>query len=301
MAVLAGRRDLPRMRRRDDGWWLEIAGEPASPIDVEGDAVGARRRLLATDGVDRALIAHSPALGIEGLPPDEARALADAHAEGVAELGAAFGLWAVLPLADAGPAEVDRVLDAGAVGVCLPSGALATPAHVEALGPVLQRLAERDAPVFVHPGPDPAATPAGQDPGVPLWWPALAAYVPGMHVAWHAFAAAGRDAHPDLRVLWAMLAGLAPLHAERLVTRGGPANAARDANAFYDTSSYGAEAQRSMARAVGIEHLLHGSDRPVVAPPKAPGALGQPAWDALTRRNPARLLGSRAQVTPAAT
>jgi predicted TIM-barrel fold metal-dependent hydrolase len=116
-------------------------------------------------------------------------------------------------------------------------------------------------------------------------------YVSGLHAAWHAFLAAGRRALPRLRVVFAALAGGAPLHLERLAARGGPAERALDPLVFYETSSYGPRALDAMARVVGVDQLVHGSDRPVVAPCVAPGPLGPAAWRAMTEANPARLLG----------
>ena len=139
----------------------------------------------------------------------------------------------------------------------------------------------------MHPGA------GGTAPGAPSWWPALTGYVGQMHVAWHAWVAAGRRSHPRLRVLWAMLAGGAPLHGERLAARGGPAGAARDDLSRYDTSSYGREMLTAMACVVGVERLVHGSDRPVVAPPAAPGPLGEAVWTSMTVDAPAELLGRR--------
>ena len=100
--------------------------------------------------------------------------------------------------------------------------------------------------------------------------------------AWLGFGAWVRPAHPGLRVCFAMLAGLAPLHEERLASRGrhcGPA----DPLAFYDTSSYGPRAIAAMAAAVGEDALVFGSDRPVVAPSMPP------AHHASRAANPARL------------
>jgi predicted TIM-barrel fold metal-dependent hydrolase len=128
----------------------------------------------------------------------------------------------------------------------------------------------------------------------------MTSYVAGMHAAWHAFVAQGRRPHPALRVVFAMLAGGAPLHLERLAARGGPASRALDRNVFYDTSSYGVRAIDAMVRIVGIDQLVHGSDRPVVAPPAPPGPLGAAAWEAMTRSNPARLLGQPARALVAA-
>jgi hypothetical protein len=63
-----------------------------------------------------------------------------------------------------------------------------------------------------------------------------------------------------------MLAGGAPLLSERLAARGGPTIDVRDPLIFYDTSSYGPAAVEAMARRVGADQLVYGSDRPVVEP-----------------------------------
>jgi hypothetical protein len=87
-----------------------------------------------------------------------------------------------------------------------------------------------------------------------------------------------------------MLAGLAPLHRERLVARGGTADS--DPGTYLDTSSYGARAVDAVVREVGVDRLVHGSDRPVI--PAAELSLGQAVEVALRERNPARLLGATA-------
>jgi NADPH-dependent ferric siderophore reductase len=113
-------------------------------------------------------------------------------------------------------------------------------------------------------------------------------YVASMNAAWHAFAVAGRPAHPTLRVCFAMLAGLAPLHGERLVARGGRPVA--DRLTFVDTSSYGPRAVDAVIRELGVDVLVHGSDLPVVAGREL--ALGDAVRAALRERNPARLLST---------
>jgi hypothetical protein len=268
--ALAARREPPCVRRTRDGWELRLAGEPRCPVAV--DDVAERVRLARADRVDRVLVALSSPLGIEYLPPDAAHELLSAHAAGVAELPRLFAAWGAVGLAEPDPGAVDRLLDAGCVGVCLPAPALA------GAGPLLERLAARGAPVLVHPG---AA--AGAVADVAGWWPALTDYVSQMHAAWLSWVARGRADHPRLRVVFAMLAGLAPLHGERLRARGGPA-AANDPLTFYDTSSYGPRAITAMAGVVGAAQLVHGSDRPVVAP-RPWSEIG------LVAANPARLLG----------
>jgi 6-methylsalicylate decarboxylase len=255
VAELARREAAPRLR---DGH-LELPGEPRWRL--QRDDLAARSELLARDGAGRALVALPTSLRVEHLAPAEAAGLVAAYEEGVHGLPAAFGSWGALGLREAVPEDVDRLLDAGHVGLCLPTDVLGTPADVERLGPLLERLERRGAPLFVHPV---AGTPA---PGAPSWWPPLTGYVAGLQAAWLAWVAAGSAAHPALRVLFAACAGLAPLQAERLEARGGPAGAARTPQLFYDTSSYGPSALAAMRAAVGPDALVHGSDRPYAAPP----------------------------------
>ena len=76
-----------------------------------------------------------------------------------------------------------------------------------------------------------------------------------MQTAWYAFAVWGRPAHPRLRVCFAMLAGLAPLHRERLLARGG--DVARDPGVFLDVSSYGLRAVDAVLREIGVDQLVY--------------------------------------------
>ena len=62
-------------------------------------------------------------------------------------------LWAGLVLADPSPERVDALLDQGAAGVCLPAAAVASRKGLETLGPAIERLGSRGAPLFIHPGP----------------------------------------------------------------------------------------------------------------------------------------------------
>jgi 6-methylsalicylate decarboxylase len=292
LGLLAARTRPPRLRRTGSEWVLRLDGEPEVTIDPAGHEPPARARELRDVGVDRGLVCLSSPLGIEALPPEEAVPLLDAHNDDTLALDEPFGAWGAvaLGLGDAGAGAVDRLLDRGAVGISLPAAALATRTGLARCAQVLERLERRSAPLLVHPGPAPwGARPRGAD-DVPGWWPALTDYVAQMSSAWHAFVAWGRPAHPELRVVFAMLAGGAPLHLERLDARGGPIDAAHDPGLFYDTSSYGARAIDAMVRSVGIDQLVHASDRPVVDPHGAP-LLGDAAEAAMRAANPQRLLG----------
>lgn len=298
LAALARRRRPPLLRRDGRRWVLRLDGEPDHPVDPADHDPDRRAALVRADGLDLALIAPSSPLGIEALPPDEATALIDVYHDGVAGLPGELRAWAAVPVAEPDPAALAAALDRGFVGACVPADALGGAAGVERCGPVLAVLEERGAPLFVHPGParPPDASPLPAGPkrparaATPAWWPALTDYIAQMNAAWHAFAAFGRPAHPRLRAGFAMLAGLAPLHAERLEARGGAASP--DPEVFLDTSSYGVRAIDAVVRALGVDVLLHGSDRPVI--PAAEPPLGAAVRAALQVHNPARFLSMEA-------
>jgi len=264
---------------------LRIDGEEEVPLDLDAHDPGRRAALADRDGIDLALVALSPPLGIEALPTDEAEPLLAAYHDGVAELPAPFGAWAAVGLADPDPGAISELLDRGFVGACVPADALGGPEGYARLGPVLEALERRDAPVLVHPGPA-----SDEASARPPWWQGMTDYVAAMQRAWHAFAIWGRPAHPSLRVCFAMLAGLGPLHRERLRARGG--RAVSDPDVFLDTSSYGARAVDAVLREVGVDRLVHGSDRPVIGAAELP--LGDAVHVALRERNPSRLQGRRA-------
>jgi predicted TIM-barrel fold metal-dependent hydrolase len=194
-------------------------------------------------------------------------------------------------LADVDLDDVDRALDTGAVGVCLPSGAIGSPALLDRLGPLLERIERCGVPLFVHPGPGLGDESGGFTSG-PVWWPALTDYVASMQAAWLAWIAGGRAAHPRLRIVFAMLAGGAPLQVERLAARGEPTIALADDLTFYDTSSYGPLAIDAVAQVVGRQALVYGSDRPVVDARVPAGADAE----ALLVDNPARLFARTREV-----
>jgi 6-methylsalicylate decarboxylase len=287
--ALAGRSELPFVRREQELNVLFLAGERPYVIDLQAQTPARRAALVGVDGLDGALICLSSPLGIESLPHDQAQPLIDAYHQGALALGEPFGVWGAVAIDAPNPVDIDQLLDRGCVGVSLPAGALGSVERVGRLGPLLARLEARDAPLLIHPGP--GARSLVREPSLcdPLWWPALTRYVAEMQAAWLAFTAAGRRGHPRLRVVFTMLAGLAPLQIERLASRGGPRATEVDPLTFYDTSSYGPRAVRAMAEAVGAEQLVYGSDRPVLDPDRT--ALDGLDWGLLAD-NAARALAT---------
>ncbi|MGB9185831.1 MAG: hypothetical protein WCB67_17395 [Solirubrobacteraceae bacterium] len=264
--ALAVRERLPFVRRDPNGLTvLHSAGEPPYVIDVAAETPEARSRQLRRDGTEVAVVAISSPIGIERLCRDEAEPLIAAHLDGVLALGEGFSAWGPIAFAQPDPEQVDQHLARGCVGVSVSAGAIADRTGLQSLLAVLERAQERDVAVFVHPGPG-RENRRSEALAEPLWWPALTDYVVQMQAAWLSFQTHGRRELPNLRIVFSMLAGGAPLLAERLATRGGPALDLDDALTFYDTSSFGPRMVETMARWVGPRQLVYGSDRAVLEP-----------------------------------
>ncbi|GAA3230718.1 amidohydrolase family protein [Nonomuraea helvata] len=253
-----------------DGWTLILDGEPPYEIDPDD-----RRD---TTGLELALVSMSSPLGVESLPPEESWPLVDAYHDGALALGEPFGAWASTCLSEPDPDRLAKDLERGFTGLQIPATVLPDDR-------LLEVLTDRDLPLFVHPGP---AAPA---PGTPPWWPAVVPYVQQLHAAWHYFHAVVRPRHPRLRVCFAALAGLAPLHSERLIARGGGTRGLVDPDFFVETSSYGPRAIDAIVRELGIDVVVNGSDAPYATAPE-PG-LGAAAGHAIRVVNPRRLLFRR--------
>jgi len=282
---------IEELRRRStpprlDGWTLLTGSEPPFAVNPADHDAGLRARQAARDGVDLAVIGMSSPLGIEYLMPDEAEPLLDAYHRGVAALGSPFAGWAAACVAAIDAPALAKQLDLGFVGLQLPATALADQAGYRRSAPLLEVLADREHPLFIHPGPA-----AGMPASGPAWWPALVPYVQQLHAAWFAFRAYGRPAYPRLRVCFTALAGLGPLHGERLAARGGSdplARGAVDPLVYVETSSYGSRAIDSVLRVLGVDALVFGSDRPYARPAELD--LGEAACHAIRAANPAQLL-----------
>lgn len=288
LEALRERRSGPRL----DGWELHVPGERTYAIDPAGHDPEARAALALQDGDELVCIAASAALGLDRLPPAQAGELAEAWLEGALALGPPFAVWAMAPIHEPDAAALRDALRRGAIGLEVAADVLAAPDGLDRLAPLLETLDAAGAPLLVHPGPA-----AGHDTPVrPHWWAPVVPYVAQLHAAWWAWVAGGRDRHPRLRVCFAALAGLGPLHGERHRARGGD-RAAIDQLTFVETSSYGTQAVDATVRVLGIDVVCHGSDRPYAKP--SPPALGDAALHAIRTSNPGRLLAHRPEEVPA--
>ncbi len=274
---LRRRREPPRLR----GWTLQLDGEPDYAVDPRAQDPRARAAQEHRDGTGRALVSLSSPLGIEWLPPAQAAPLLDAWHSGAAALPAPYEPWAAVNLHDPDLAALDAQLANGFVGLQVPADALARPAALERLAPVLARCEAAAAPVLVHPGKAPDSA------SLPPWWAPVVDYPAALASAWWTWHAAGRALLPRLRICFVAAAGLAPLHHERLRARGGTVGAV-DPAVFVDTSSYGPQALDAVIRVLGIDVVVLGSDRPYAEPTDP--CLGAAATAAIRRTNPHRLL-----------
>ncbi len=274
------RRSAPPMVR---DWTLHTADEAPHEIDPADHDPDARARL--DPGTTRVLLSLSTPLGIELLAPDEAAPLLDAWHRGVLTLPEPFAAWASVSAIDPDLDGLKGHLSDGFVGLQISAAALAGPAAVEAVAPVLRLCEELDRPVLVHPGPA-----AAMPPHVPSWWAPVVTYPAQLQAAWWAWHAAGRQLLPDLRLCFAAGAGLAPVHHERFAARGG-GRFVVDQDVFVDISSYRRQGIDALTRALGIDVVVLGSDRPYAEPPDTDHAFaGDAAAHAICVANPRRLL-----------
>jgi hypothetical protein len=300
LAALSARTDGPRTRRdADGGWSLLLPGEPACTLGEADIDLHRRAGGLVAAGLDRALLVPPLAIGIDGLPADEARALLAAWQDGVRAQGGPFGVWAAVAAREPRPSDLRAALRRGAVGLAVPAAALADADALEHYGPVLEELARADRPLFVHPGAPAGGAATGRRDDA-AWWPALGDYTGQLLRAWATWLDRGHRQHPTLRVAFAALAGGGALMLERLAARGGPVDLARSAFVSYETSSFGARTLAAAADAVGADRLVFGSDRPVVAPMEGHVPL-VPGLDPvrLSTVAAARLLGEPLGAAPA--
>lgn len=276
------------------GWTLYTEGEAPYAVARDDHDPGARLRRDETDGIETACLSLSAPLGLESLARRDAGVLIDAWHRGVSELHEHFRAWASVPAVDPDLMALTTLLaDPRFVGLQLPATGLMTPAGWDRAGSVL-RLAElAGKPVLVHPGPVTAPSAAPVAEGWPSWWAPVVDYVHQLHAAWWAWQAAdARASYPRLRVVFAAAAGLAPLHHERHVARGGTPRPV-DPDLFVDTSGYGPRALDPVVRALGIDAIVLGSDRPYAGPlaAEAERVFGPAALHAIHTTNPRRLLG----------
>ena len=283
---------VDRLRARSeppylDGWTLHTATEAPYEVDPVAHAVDKRVALEQDAGTTLAAVSLSSPLGIEELGDN---ALLDAWHAGAAALPEPFKAWASINLIKPDVDGLAVLLGDGFLGLQLPAHVLATPAGWAAAGELLAVAERLDKPVLVHPGT------ARPDSEVPGWWAPVVDYAGQLQAAWWAWHAyGGRHVHPRLRVCFVAAAGLAPVHHERLAARGGRLGTI-DPNLYVDTSSYGPQGIDAVARVLGIDQVVHGTDRPYAG--ITDHRQGAAATAVIRHDNPHRLLYGAGKPSP---
>ncbi|WP_432943125.1 amidohydrolase family protein [Kribbella sp. CA-253562] len=268
------------------GWTLHTSGEQPYDVDPAAHAVDKRVALELDAGTSLAAVSLSSPLGIEQLGD---AALLDAWHVGAAALPSPFRAWASVDLREPDLSGLAGLFADGFLGVQLPAHVLGTPDAWAEIAPVLAVAEQADKPVLVHPGIAGAGN-AGQIGAdqLPGWWAPVVDYVNQLQSAWWAWHAYdGRGSFPSLRVCFVAAAGLAPVHHERLAARGGRLGTI-DPRLFVDTSSYGPQGIDAVARVLGIDQVVHGTDRPYAGVTEL--RQGEAATAVIRYDNPHRLL-----------
>ncbi|MEU4606819.1 amidohydrolase family protein [Kribbella sp. NPDC023972] len=237
-----------------DGWTLHTTGEAPYEVDPAAHEVSKRVALEQDAGTTLAVVSLSSPLGVEHLGD---LGLLDAWHTGAAALPEPFRAWASVNLLDPDVEGLAALFSKGFLGLQLPAHILGTPAGWAQVGILLAAAERAGKPIVVHPGP--VVTPAADVPG---WWAPVVDYANQLQAAWWAWHAyGGRRDFPRLRLCFVAAAGLAPVHHERLAARGGRLGTI-DPNLYIDTSSYGPQGIDAVARVLGIDQVVHGTDRP---------------------------------------
>ena len=264
IAALRKRDTPPRLR----GDVVELPSG-AWRVDLAAHDPETRLALLDEHGVDVAVVSCPPTLELD-------ERLLDAYHDGITEVvGASKGRFLAF--------SSDAVLD-GFAGVCVAAPTLIDLVRAE---PLLTELERRRGLLFVHPGPDAIVA------GLPDWWPAVVGYTAQMQAAYAAWVTTGATRWPELRVVFAILAGGAPMQLERLASRGVDTRAILHENVFLDTASYGERALSLALATYGVGQLVYGSDTPVIdcgGTLRAVRGFGQAVADSVCSATPTRLM-----------
>lgn len=205
---------------------------------------------LDRDGVDVGVLSLQPTLGAERLGRAERDELELVWVDGIRDVvRAAAGRFRAL--------APSRVVD-GFAGTSVGGSALL---DLDRHATLLAEVGAAGCVLFVHPEAE-----AAHDPRRPPWWSWAAGYTGQMQRAYLAWLGGGRERHPSLRVVFAILAGGAPFLLERLSHRGVEVRSALDPGVYLDTATHGRRAIELCIETFGAGQLVYGSDTPVVDP-----------------------------------
>lgn len=257
-----------------DGTTLHMP-EGASVIDLTDHELETRLALLDRCGIDVAVVSLQPTLGLDAIDVGERERLESIWEDGILDMAAAAG-GRIVPLSVGRPR-------AGFAGVSVGADELD---DLSGLASTLDAL-RGSGFLFVHPV---AGSPPAQ---APTWWPAVVDYTSQMQRAYLSWLSSGQEQWSDVAVVFAILAGGAPIQLERLASRGIDVRSVLFPNLFFDTASYGRRALELCVETFGVEQIVYGSDAPVIDPEptiRAVRGFGESVEKLIRCENPTRLL-----------
>ena len=259
-----------------------VLDEGRFPHDAGEHDLSRRLAALDHDEIDVAVVSLQPSLGIDLLESRERAVLEDAWLAGIRELADGSN-GRLVPLA---PGQVLG----GCAGTSIAAELLD---DLDAVAPLLDEVSQGGGFLFVHPGT------ARLRAGTPRWWAGIVDYAAVMQAAWFSWLGQGRERWPELRLVFAMLAGGAPFHLERLALRSPlDVRSMLDPNVYLDVSTHGRRAIELCIETFGVEQLVYGSDAPVVDPAptlRAVRSFGDSVAHIILHDNPEKLLRPRVE------
>ena len=259
--LLRGRTRAPYLR----GWTLHTDGEPPYDVDPADHDVDRRIALDRDAGIGLACVSLSAPLGIESLPRDEAGALIDAWHRGASALPAHFAPWASVPGGRARSRRARRAPGRARSSACScrrpswprrPAGRRSARCCGWPSSPASRCSCTR------------ARRPSARRPS---WWAPVVGYVGAAAGGLVGMARLRRArAVPALRWSSPPVPGWRPLQHERLAARGGRLGTGRPATCSSTPRPTAPRRSTRWSRALGIDAIVLGSDRPV----RRAGAVG---------------------------
>jgi aminocarboxymuconate-semialdehyde decarboxylase len=286
-----------------------IGGKVFRKIDARSWDANRRLSDMVEDGTDMQVLSPMPELLSHWLPPDDAEFLADVMNDEIAGMieqaprnFAGIGMVCAQDVPRA-VRQLQKVKSLGFAGIEIGTHINGTPLGSDALFPLYEAAEALDLGIFVHP-----LHPAGMERiGAGPEFAATAVFPLETALASVSLLAAGiTERYPRLRILLSHGGGALSWILPRMdygwslglkgqMTQP-PSKIARQF--WYDTILYDPAALSFLANAVGIDHIVVGSDYPFAIRQKQPGAFANAALgnEAVLANNAFGFLGRRLDV-----
>jgi predicted TIM-barrel fold metal-dependent hydrolase len=254
----------------------ELSEHPPRIPPGAGELLETAKRLEMMDaaGVIRQVLSpmQGPYLEDASKGAEVAKALNDCYAELVARHPGRFGGFVSLPLPHVGPSlkEMARALDElGMAGVAMNCSVFDRSTAEEEFDPLYEEMNRRGTTVFYHPVQNGICSPMINDYGFTV---SVGASLEDSAIVLHHIARKTLARYPNIKLVVPHLGGIIPMLLARLDNQAPqqhpdlpekPSVTAR--RFYYDTVGHGSlAALHCAAEAFGAEHLVTGSDYPVL-------------------------------------